>query len=210
MLEAHIFFISHDTFKAIIGLILSDICAVRRANHPGAGTYLRFGLTAKPSARGFFNIVLKILIPYCSKNIQPYTRTWIDKRNNTTYSSISFNTISLPCFNFFYYQLRSYDNGVKIIREGIIGLMCPIVLAFWIIGDGSYSGNGLVLSTDSYSFDHIIILQKALNTQFNIQTSIHKSKGNHVIYIGAKDIDKIREIVRPYIDSSQFYKIDRR
>lgn len=78
------------------------------------------------------------------------------------------------------------------------------------MGDGNYSGNGLILNTQSFTRSEIYILQQALGNTFNIHPSIHKNKGAEVIYIGAKDIDKIRETIRPHIHESQYYKIDRR
>lgn len=78
-----------------------------------------------------------------------------------TYSSISFNTLSLPCFNFFH--LLFYDNGVKIVPLFILDVMCPIVLAYWIMCDGSYSANvSLVLHTQSFDAASQAILRQAL------------------------------------------------
>lgn len=102
------------------------------------------------------------------------------------------------------------EAGVKVITRNIIPLICPIVLAYWIIGDGNYSANGLILNTQSYTLSEVKTIQEALESRFYIKTTVHKNKGTHVIYIGVRNIEKIRELVRPLMHSSKYYKIDRR
>ena len=50
-----------------------------------------------------------------------------DKRTNKVYSSVSFNTLSLPCFNE-HYQLF-YPEGKKVVPSNIGDLLTPAGLA---------------------------------------------------------------------------------
>jgi hypothetical protein len=47
-----------------------------------------------------------------------------------------------------------------------------------------------------------------LLTNFNISSSLfQKSPNSWVIYIGATDLPKVRELVLPYLHSSMYYKV---
>ena len=48
----------------------------------------------------YFNHILELFKPYLSKDFKlKERRIFKDKRSNTTYSSVSFATLTLPCFN---------------------------------------------------------------------------------------------------------------
>ena len=49
----------------------------------------------------YFNLILDLFRPFISEDFQLKNRTFTDKRTNKIYSSVSFATLSLPCFNYF-------------------------------------------------------------------------------------------------------------
>ena len=49
--------------------------------------------------------------------------------------------------------------------------------------DGTKSGSGFTLCTDSYSLTEVELLIKTLKENFNLDSTIQKSKVNHRIYI---------------------------
>jgi hypothetical protein len=60
----------------------------------------------------YFNRVLSLFIPFCVKDYTHQSRTIVGKRTNKSYSSISFTTMQLPCFN--EYRNLFYNLNVKI------------------------------------------------------------------------------------------------
>lgn len=62
------------------------------------------------------------------KDYTPQFRTILDKKTNKSYSSISFTTMQLPCFN--EYRNLFYNLNVKIVPENIYDLLTPRGLAF--------------------------------------------------------------------------------
>lgn len=66
-------------------------------------------------------------MPFCVKDYTPQSRTILDKRTNKSYSSISFTTMQLPCFN--EYRNLFYNLDVKIVPENIYDLLTPRGLA---------------------------------------------------------------------------------
>nr|AYE93301.1 LAGLIDADG homing endonuclease [Termitomyces sp.] len=59
----------------------------------------------------YFNHVLSLFKPYLSEDFVLKNRSFRDKRTNKTYSSVSFATLTLPCFN--HYRSLFYDSNKK-------------------------------------------------------------------------------------------------
>lgn len=77
----------------------------------------------------YFNHVLSLFKPYLSEDFLLKNRSFRDKRTNKTYSSVSFATLTLPCFN--HYRSLFYDsNNKKIVPSTIQNLLTPIGLAY--------------------------------------------------------------------------------
>uniref|UniRef100_UPI0022374588 LAGLIDADG endonuclease n=1 Tax=Ramaria cf. rubripermanens TaxID=2016387 RepID=UPI0022374588 len=106
-------------------------------------------------------------------------RGLLDTRTGKIYSSISFSTYTLPCFNELYHLF--YLSGKKVIPNNIEDLLTPLSLAYWIADDGSWNKpqRYVSLSTESFTLAEVELLIKVLNTKFNL--SCYKSR-NGVAY----------------------------
>src|SRR6202007_398738 len=62
------------------------------------------------------------------------------KKYKKIYTGITFNTLSLPCLN--YYFDLFYKNGTKIVPSNISELLTPVGLAYWLQDDGGHNGVG--------------------------------------------------------------------
>jgi len=100
-----------------------------------------------------------------------------------------------------------------------------IILAHWIMGDGSKKGNGLVISTNSFDLKENILLMNILKIKFDINSSVQKcqsqsiwsksknldnknlNKISYQIYINKKNFNKIKLKIKPYIIDHFLYKI---
>ena len=60
----------------------------------------------------YFYHIFDLFKPFVLKEFLPKSRTFINKKTNITYKSISFATLILPCFN--YYRYFFYKNSNKI------------------------------------------------------------------------------------------------
>ena len=72
---------------------------------------------------------------------------------------------------------------------------------------------GVTLCTDSFKPEEIMILREALETNFNVITSIHikKGKNNSVyqrIYINKISLKKLKPFLKHHIHYSMLYKIN--
>lgn len=56
----------------------------------------------------------------------------------------------------------------------IFDLLTPVALAFWIQGDGSYRRGGLVLCTDNFTIQEVVLLMNVLVVKFQLDVTTPK------------------------------------
>jgi hypothetical protein len=120
---------------------------------------------------------------------------------------VGFSTRQLPCFNELYELF--YRNKIKVIPNNIYELLTPIALAHWIMGDGAILNKGLVLCTDSFSLQEVVKLINVLKIKYDINSTIQGLKnGRPRIYILPESMPRLRDLVKPYMLNSMYYKLN--
>lgn len=66
---------------------------------------------------------------------------------------------------------------------------------------------GLYICTDSFTHTEVNRLVDYITHEYKIICSIHKSKGLYRIYIFAKSIQTVKNVVMPYMHESMLYKL---
>jgi len=79
---------------------------------------------------------------------QSYPKLIVREEWGKTIYRLKFATRSMPCITEL--QKYFYENRINIIKPSIYFHITPIALALWIMGDGSFTGKGLILCTDSF------------------------------------------------------------
>lgn len=200
----------------IIGTLLSDSSIEKNSKW---NPRIRFEQSNK-------NIMYILYLYYQLSILTSNTLPLLIKRNlrNKIFYSVYFRTRQLKCLNEIYNLFYKEINGklTKKLDKDLYFYFNDIVLANWIMGDGSkLKSGGLVLCTDSFHWEDLNILINILILKYNIEPKINyhtnynpldtlksKKKINPRIYINKKDYLKIKKIIRPYFVSSFLYKID--
>lgn len=100
-----------------------------------------------------------------------------------------------------------YIGKVKIVPQDL-SLLTPLALAHWLMQDGSRgTSKGLYLCTDSFTYADVERLTHYLMDRYNLKCSIHKAGGNHRIYILAKYVDTVKNLILPFMHKSMLYKL---
>ncbi len=94
--------------------------------------------------------------------------------------NVSFQTRSLECFMEIYFLF--YGSDGRRIHPDIYFYMDYIVLAHWIMGDGSKRNKGLVLCTDGFSVQDVALLLNILVIKFDISPTLQMDTGRPRIY----------------------------
>jgi len=127
------------------------------------------------------------------------------QKNRNTYKSLNFWTRALPMLTELYNKF--YFNKIKTVPVDL-SLLTPIALAHWIMQDGSRGTcRGLYLCTDSFTQLEVQRLEDYLKNKYNIKCTIHKINGRYRIYVLAKSVQVVIDLVLPYMHETMLYKL---
>jgi hypothetical protein len=188
--------------EIIHGSMLGDLHAEKR--NTNGNTRLQFRYSS--ISIEFVNYLFSIFCDFTGS--PPINLSYFDARENKnqTYSSIKFQTLSLPCFNIFR-ELYYNCSGVKIVPSNISELLTARGLAHWFMDDGYKSPNGFYFCTESFSpADHQLLID-VLTNKFNLDCSIHSHTNGSRVYIKKSSAVDFVELVQPFMHSSFLYKL---
>ena len=148
------------------------------------------------------------LLGYCKPDI-PLIQTRLNSNGQFRYI-YRFRTYTYSTFNWIYEEW--YPKGTrKIIPIHSINLyLSPMALAIWIMDDGTrYKNKGIRFCTNCFTLKEVQYLANLLETKYSLNTSIHKTGyvNQYGLYIPKSSLDNLRNIVKPYIHPSMYYKL---
>lgn len=185
----------------IIGLILSDAW-IQKKGHWNTRIGFKQSITNFPYLWHIYNELgfLCSSLPMSAKTI---TRGKI-------FYSVYLQTRQLACLNEICNLFYLANNGkvIKTVKHELFFHMDYLVLAHWIMGDGSKRAKGLTLCTDNFSLQEVVLLVNILILKFDINPTIQKEKNKFRIYINEKSLIKIKPFILPYFIPSMFYKLN--
>jgi hypothetical protein len=85
-----------------------------------------------------------------------------------------------------------YINNKKIVPLELYNLLDYESLAYWIMGDGTKSGTGIVLQTQSFTVKKCVFIISVLMYKFDLVCNLYMQINQPTIYINSKYIKKIQ------------------
>lgn len=81
--------------------------------------------------------------------------------------------------------------------------------AHWICGDGTHSRGGIVLQTQSFSVQDVVLLINVLIIKFHCKCRMDFQEGKPVIFIGARSLKNkgLQSELLSYMPKSMHYKL---
>lgn len=193
----------------LVGLLLGD-GHLQKRYIKGDTRFIYAQSSLRKHHLNYFYLVLDLFKPYLSKDFKLKEKSFADNRTGKKYSSVSFATLTLPCFN--YYKSLFYNSkNVKIVPSNIQNLLTPIGLAYWIMDDGSLQNKGLHLNTYGFNHEDILILKRTLTNMFGDNTlkcSIHNHPKGERIYVWEESMELLRSNISQFMHKDMFYKIN--
>lgn len=192
-------------YSTILGLLLSDGTLIKRNKGDRAGAY--FSLTQTNNPRNKHVEAHVQLLLHSFELFKPFIKSdtpgqGVAKFNGRHYPYLYFNTIINPIFTSLYNDW--YKDNIKVVPDSIFDLMDPIVLAFWVMGDGGKCGKGFHLNSTAFTTPEVLLLLKTLNLKFGLDCSIHT---RNRIYLPTREMDRFKSIVQPHLLDLFGYKI---
>lgn len=198
-----------DVISVIVGLMLGDgYCNVRTGE--GTRICLRQGTVHKEYL--FYLYEFFLVRGYCSK-LEPRQYTRKLKQNGTfscsekIYYGYEFNTYTFRSLNWIHKLF--YKNGKKRVPLNIEYLITPLTLAVWISDDGGWANGGVRIATNEFTLTEVTLLANILKSKFALDVTIQKIsiENKFSIYIKKNSVNKLKEIIFPYLHSSMYYKL---
>nr|YP_008082053.1 LAGLIDADG endonuclease family protein [Rhizoctonia solani]AGK45431.1 LAGLIDADG endonuclease family protein [Rhizoctonia solani] len=188
--------------QILVGLLLGDLNAQKQKDNHNAR--MRFGQGA--IHKEYLLHLYELFKAYCATKPVAFN-TLPHKVTGVNYSCVSFNTLSLGCFNELYDLF--YLSGIKIVPANIFDLLTPLGLAYWISDDGFFSKSNKIvkLCTDSFLESDVDLLIQVLENKFNLECRKEKRGKGFRIVIKNKSLGTLRELVCPHLHSSMLYKL---
>ena len=127
-------------------------------------------------------------------------RDWIPggvyKRSRGKYNVVGFRTISHPTFRF--YGQQFYPQGKKVIPKTIHKMLKKISLAIWFCDDGSRKSmkhTTYNIHSLGYTKRDLTRVQYVLQTNFSLDSALHKQGSQFRIYIPSRSAKAFSDIV---------------
>lgn len=152
---------------------------------------------------------------FCSNGVYSISSQVSSSNSHRNYR---LKTMTLPIFteyhNLFYKYNVAKKRYVKVVPTTIVETMSGVVLAHFIMGDGSYGKDGRVrIFTNNYTYRECILLSEAITNQCNIECRVLFDRlgkdGNKqfILTIGKKQLDKLQSYTKDYMHHSMLYRI---
>lgn len=125
-------------------------------------------------------------------------------RHNQIYYSVAFKSFSFKSLNYLYDLF--YVDGKKVVPPTIENLLTEKALAVWLMNHGVKSGDGLNLSTESFSIAENLLLQRALKHNFSIEPTIQRHSDKWLLYFKKKDVPALFKRVKGHVLPCMYYK----
>jgi len=129
-----------------------------------------------------------------NKNGERYLKSWW------------FHTVRHPILTKYWKEF--YKNGKKVIPNSVGKYLDPIVLAIWIMDDGSFNRNAIDISTYSFGLKEIEKLKDTLGKKFGIVAKYYKDRNKgYRLYFSVSQTKILIRFIRPFIIPSMLYKV---
>ena len=137
-----------------------------------------------------------------------YTTLKIEGKNPKIYKLLVLETRCYPVLNILR-DLFHDENGVKVIKPELFHYITPISLAHLIMCDGLSNQYGLTICTDCFTVEEVVRLINILKIKFYLDCNIHYLRGKPRIYVLARSMTTLRNLVAPYFIDFSLYKLNK-
>lgn len=196
--------INIDIYSIIYGLLLSNKHKVKRNKDKGTRIILYQENRHEEYLIYLHNIIANL--GYC-KTKKPKIKTKLSI-NGKLKKYIKFSTWTYTKFNYLYNEWYNENNNKK-VPLSLNKYFTSLSLAILIMDDSYKLNKGLILCTNSFSYEDNLFLSNFLFNKFKLNNSIFKISTNnqYFIYISKDSMPLLISIVKPYIIPSMKYKI---
>lgn len=186
---------SQEQRAILTGTLLGDGCLAKHGRHH------RLHVKHKLAHRELALMKYEALREFISMAPHQFDQRLGDKRH----PCVQFATRTDPLFS--EWHRRFYLGRRKIVPADIASDLSPLALAVWLMDDGAADYVGVTIQTHSFEHDETTRLVAALRAEFGLEAGTRKNRGSWIIYIPARSIRDLSEVVHDHMLSSLSYKL---
>ena len=187
--------------ELLIGCMLGDLTAER----PKITSNTRLHFKQSEINKDYVDHLYSLFKEYCGS--EPNVMSSFDSREGkqNVYTSIKFQTLSLPCFNY-YREIFYNKEGTKIVPENLENILTAKGLAYWVMDDGFKSNEAFYIATESFTQSEHEIIVKTLKNKFSLNCSYHKTTNGLRTYFYKDSTIKLYKLIEPFLLKHFKYK----
>ena len=140
---------------------------------------------------------------WCPEKVIP--REEIGKERRIYFSS-KLRTCSYSTLNWLYDLF--YNKKKKIIPKNISQLLTPKTLAALLMDDPGINGGKVKISTKSFIYQEIVVLQTALKKRYSLMSTIQYHQKEWIISFPLNQLPSLSKIVKTHMIPSIYYKLN--
>lgn len=146
---------------------------------------------------------------YCSSKRLKLKK--IIKKGNKVYFTYRFNTWSFGSLSFLHDIFYINDKKVIPNNEMLHLFLSPFALAIWTMDDGSRHGKGFRWYTNDFQKEELERLALFLFDKYKLKVTLHCTRqvDRYVLYVNVDSMEIFKNLVKPYIVPSMFYKLEK-
>jgi recombination protein RecA len=187
--------LSQKQQAVLAGTLLGDGCLVRH------GRNCRLFIKQKAAHRSLVEFKYEVFRDFVSMRIHEFDQRLGAKR----YPCMQFVTRTNALFN--EWRDRFYRDGRKVVPIDVARLLSPLAMAVWFMDDGAADFAGATLQTHNFMPEEVDVLADAVRERFDLAVSSRANRGKRILYVKAAEMDRLREVVEPYLLPEFTYKL---
>jgi recombination protein RecA len=181
--------------SVLVGTLLGDGCLAKH------GRFHRLHVKHKAAHIALVEYKHAVFADYVTMPLHRFDQQLGDKRHPCA----QFATRTSPVFSD--WHRRFYREGRKHVPRDIEMLLTPLAIAVWFMDDGAADYAGVTFQTHSFVSAEVDRLVEVLSGRFHLAANPRRNKGGSIIYVTARSLPRLRELVGPYLLQEFAYKL---
>jgi hypothetical protein len=181
--------------EVLTGTLLGDGCL---AQH---GHFHRLHVKHKAEQRALAELKYRTFAEYISMPLHAFDQQLLGKE----YPCVQFASLTSPEFTKWHRYF--YRGRRKVVPPDIARHLSPLAVAVWFMDDGASDFAGVTFQTHSFRLNEVRLLADSLRSSLGVIANLRRNKGAWILYVGASELPRFRDLVSRYILPDLSYKL---
>jgi len=179
----------------LVGTLLGDGCLAKHGQHH------RLHIKHKAAHRSLAEFKHQVFETHVSMPLHEFDQ----RLGAELYPCVQF--ASRTSLAFTKWHSRFYNGRVKIVPRDIERFLSALSMSVWFMDDGAADYAGVTFQTHNFCANEVEHLVSVLQQKFDLAASSRSNKGKQIIYVRACSLNRLHELMDPYLLPEFRYKL---